>query len=114
IATLGGMYFMNRQFTEAERIFSESIRQEFSRSESYVVHFRPRDPNDKARASRLQGRVVEVRAGYAFIESRDYPRVLCPGAKFGGLLMTRGMIVSFELCFSAKGPLADRPRSAEV
>jgi tetratricopeptide (TPR) repeat protein len=113
IATLGGMYFMNRQFTEAERTFSESIKQEFSRSESYVVYFRPRDPNDKTRPLRLHGRVVEVRAGYAFIDPRDYPRVLCPGSKFGGLVMARGMDVSFELCFSAKGSLADRPRLQE-
>jgi hypothetical protein len=69
IATLAGMYFMNQQFTEAEKTFFESIRQEFSRSESYVVHFRPRDPKGKAHALRLQGRVGEVRAGYPAVDA---------------------------------------------
>jgi tetratricopeptide (TPR) repeat protein len=110
IATLGGMYFMNREFSHAEKIFLESVRRELSSSESYVVHFRPREPNDTTRALRIQGRIVDVRAGYAFIESTEYPKFLCPGSKYGGLIMKRGLNVTFEICFSAKGPLADKPQ----
>jgi tetratricopeptide (TPR) repeat protein len=111
IATLGGMYFMNGEFTEANKIFAESLKQEFSRSESYIVHFNLRDPADRSRALRVDGLVVDVRPGYAFLESQQYSRIFCPGSKFGGMRMARGVRVSFEICFCAKGPIADKVRA---
>lgn len=58
---------------------------------------------------RLRGKVVLVRAGFAFIESPGYESFFCPGSKFGGLLMKQGVEVSFEPAFSAKGAVADKP-----
>ncbi len=113
IATLGGMYFMNGEFTEADKIFAESLKQEFSRSESYIVHFNPRDPADRSRPLREDGLVVNVRPGYAFLDSQRYSKVFCPGSKFGGMRLARGMRVSFEICFCAKGPIADKLRASK-
>jgi len=112
IATLGGMYFMNGEFTEANKIFAETLKRELSRAESYIIHFNPRDPNDKSRPLRVEGVIADVRPGYAFIESK-YPRVFCPGSKFGGLKIARGLKVTFEICFCAKGPIADKLRACQ-
>ena len=110
IATLGGMYFMNGEFTEAEKIFAESVKQELSRSEAYIVHFNPRDPADRSRPLRVEGVVADVRLGYAFLDALRYSKIFCPGSKFGGIKMVRGARLSFEICFCAKGPTADKLR----
>lgn len=113
IAILGGMYFMNGEFTEADKIFAETLKQEFSRTESYIVNFNPRDPADRLRPLRIDGVVADVRPGYAFLDSQQYPRIFCPGSKFGGTKMARGVRVSFEICFCAKGPIADKVRAIQ-
>jgi tetratricopeptide (TPR) repeat protein len=112
IATLGGMFFMNRNFSQAEAVFANTRKRSFQSSEINAVHFRPLDPANRAGHLRLDGRVAAVRAGYAFIENPEYPRFLCPGSKFGGLLLTEGMTVSFEPVFCAKGAIADKPQRA--
>jgi tetratricopeptide (TPR) repeat protein len=111
IATLGGMLFMERKFSEADTVFAEVRKRSFQSSEVNAVHFRPRDPADRSHTLRIEGRVVAVKAGYAFVEAAEYPRFFCPGSKFGGLLLTPGMKVSFEPAFSAKGAIADRPQA---
>jgi len=111
IATLGGMRFMDRKFSQAEVEFSAVRKRTFLSSEITAVHFRPRDPTDRSHHLRLEGKVAAVRAGYAFIETPEYPRFLCPASKYGGLVMRSGMRVSFEPVFCAKGPIADRPQS---
>ncbi|MCI0564551.1 MAG: SIR2 family protein [Nitrososphaera sp.] len=110
IATLGGMLFMNREFSEADRIFSESYRREFPATELQKVQFRPRKPGGPERQLELVGKVVGVKAGYAFIEVPGYPPFFCPGSKFGGVVMKYGLEVVFEPAFSARGALAERPR----
>jgi tetratricopeptide (TPR) repeat protein len=111
IAILGGMYFMNGEFTEADKIFGESFRQELSRSESHIAHFFPRDPTDRTGPIRVEGKVGDVRSGFAYLDSQHYPKIFCPGSMFGGIRMAKGVRVSFEICFSARGPIADRLRS---
>jgi len=113
IATLGGMYFMKGDFTEADKIFRETIKREISRAESSITHFIPRDPQDRARPVRVEGIVSEVRTGFAFVISAAYPRLFCPGSKFSGVKMRRGLRISFEIGFSARGPIADKVRSLQ-
>jgi len=109
VATMAGLLFLNKEFTEADKVFSESVRQEFPRSEALAVEFRPTDPCDRSRALSMEGKVILVRAGYAFIEAAGFPKFLCPGSKFNGLVMEKGMKVSFEPVFCARGALADKP-----
>lgn len=113
IAILGGMYFMNGEFTEAAKLFAETIKRGFSRAESYIVHFNPRDPADKSRPLRVDGLVAKVKPGYAFLDSQQYSEVFCPGSNFRGMRMERGVRVSFEICFCAKGPIADKLRASK-
>jgi tetratricopeptide (TPR) repeat protein len=110
IAILGGMLFMNGDFTEAEKVFQDSIRQEFPPDEANRIQFRPRDPSDPQFPLRLKGEVVRVKLNQALIQASEYPAIPCPGSRWGGLGMRVGMEISFEPAFSARGSLADKPR----
>lgn len=110
IATLGGMLFMNKDFSKAEQVFSESSKRAFTAQELNSIQFRPPNTDNLLIPIRMNGKVVAVKAGYAFIESVGYPRFLCPGSKFGGILMKQGLEVTFEPAFTARGAIADRPR----
>ncbi len=110
IATLGGILFMDEQFSEANEVFAESSRRDFTATELNTIQFRPPIPDILQEPLRIKGKVMVVKAGYALIESASYPRFLCPGSKFGGIFMEPGLEVTFELAFTAKGPVADRPR----
>jgi tetratricopeptide (TPR) repeat protein len=111
VATLGGMLFMNGEFTEAAKIFEESSKQGFPPNEANRIQLRLRDQGDPQFPLRLRGKVTKVRLNRAIIQSSDYPAFPCPGSRWGGLNMRVGMEISFEPAFSARGPLADRPRA---
>jgi tetratricopeptide (TPR) repeat protein len=110
IATLGGMLFLNREFTEAEKVFAESEQRNFAFEEARRLEFAPHDSNEPSEPMALVGRVVSVRSGYAFIRAPGYPDLFCPGSKFGSLMMRIGMEVSVGLGFSARGPIASDPQ----
>ena len=109
IATLGGMLFIDKRFTDSKDVFSESSKRNFSANELYQIQFRPPDPTNIKVALRVSGKVVDVRPGYSFIECGDYPRIICRSSKYKGVLMSRGLSISFELAFTANGPVADNP-----
>lgn len=114
IATLGGMMFLNGDFTEAERIFEQTYKREFPAAESMRVYFRPKDLSDKTKQLHLLGKVGTVKAGYAFINVTGYPEFFCPGSKFGSLVVQQGMDVEFDPVFTAKGQAVEhlKKRSA--
>jgi tetratricopeptide (TPR) repeat protein len=108
IATYGGMLFMNKDFTEASKIFAETTKRDFSTFDGRAVHYRPKRKDDPTKAIRLSGRVVEIKAGYGFIEVPGYPTFYCPSSKQRGIKLQRKMTIEFEACFSARGAVADR------
>lgn len=110
IATLGGMLFMSGEFSEASRVFGEAARQDFPPTERERVQFRPRSEDDPRATRRMRGKVVAVKAGYAFIESGGFPDFFCPGSKFGDLLVRKDLEVTFEPAFTARGPIAEKLR----
>jgi len=110
IATLGGLLFLNRDFTEADEVFKRANLSELPWSELTAARFHPSAPGDPGQPLRLQGKVVDVRAGYALIDTAEYPRLLCPASKFSGVVMERGLILDFQLAFSARGPVAISPQ----
>ena len=110
IATLGGMLFMDHRFTEAEKVFEESSKRKFTVSELNLIQFRPLEPANREMHQRINGHVISVKAGYAWIESPGYPKsFLCPGSKYKGILMERSLKLTFEPAFNAKGSIADNP-----
>lgn len=86
IATLGGMLFMNGDFTEAFKVFSESIKREFPALEAKRIQFRPCNPEEPKKPYRLSGRVVSVKAGFAFIQSIGYPEFFVQAPNLADLL----------------------------
>jgi len=113
IATLGGMLFMDHRFTEAEKVFEESSKRKFTASELNLIQFRPLEPANRKMHQRINGHVISVKAGYAWIESPGYPKpFLCPGSKYKGILMEKGLKLTFEPAFNAKGSIADNPALA--
>ncbi|HML24028.1 MAG TPA: SIR2 family protein [Aggregatilinea sp.] len=111
IATLGGMYFMNEDFTEASKIFAFSTKRNFPQRELHSAQFYPPDPTDFHNPLRFEGTVVAVKAGYCFIEHSYYPQFLCPASKYNGTIMKTKLKVSFDVAFTARGPIAEKPRS---
>jgi hypothetical protein len=112
IATLGGLLFINADFSEASGVFEESKKQEFSASEANQIHYWAVDRTDRTKRLRVQGKVMAVRAGFCLIDVANYPRLLCPGTRWGGMLMRVGQEVTIEIGFCAKGPIADHPMPA--
>lgn len=110
IAIFGGMYFMNGQYSEADRIFAETIKRDFAPYEANTVHYRPLTKSSPVARLTLKGKVVQVRAGYAFIEVPGLPRFLCPSSKQLGVTLRPGMTVTFEPAFSARGAIAEKPK----
>jgi len=107
VATLGGMLFMNAEFSPAAEIFTQALRREFPAPEASRIQYRPRDPRNSLFSMKLIGKVGAVKTGYAFIEAPGYPSFFCPGSKFGRLVMKQGLQVRFEPVFNTKGQLAD-------
>ncbi|MBI9047320.1 MAG: SIR2 family protein [Anaerolineaceae bacterium] len=111
ICTLGGMYFLNGEFSEAARIFGESEKRHFTATEMDKAQYKPIDTVDRIKPYRLQGKVVKVKPGYSLIECDGYPDpFLCPGSKYGGIIFESGMKIDFRLVFRPKGPLAVEPK----
>jgi tetratricopeptide (TPR) repeat protein len=109
IAIFAGMLFMNGDLSEADRIFSETTKREMNFADSVAIHYRPKQKTDPTRNVKLVGKVIQVKAGYAFVEVAGYSRFLCPSSKQRGITLQEKMQIEFEPAFSAKGAVADRP-----
>jgi tetratricopeptide (TPR) repeat protein len=107
IATFGGMLFLDGQFSEAEKVFSESIKQEFNSHDMTTVQFRPPQPGSIGKSLCLNGKVVAVKAGSSLIETADYPRISCPVSKYHGVIIKIGLTLKFEIAFTPRGPVAE-------
>lgn len=110
IATYGGMLFLNGQFTEANRIFEESVRREFSETDMNMVSFKPFGINTNE-PLRVEGKVVNVHFRTTTIEKEGWPLLSCAISKTGNLILRKDMKVTVEIVFSAKGAEAVAPRS---
>lgn len=109
IATLGGLLFLDKQFSESERIFAEYLKRDINGIELHKIFFRPPDPNNSSEYLRIKGTVKMVRAGYSIIETAEFPEFLCPGSKYYGLAMKEKMNITFVPAFTAKKRIADKP-----
>lgn len=106
IAVLGGLYYLNNEFSNSENVFEEAIKRDFTVTEINRVQFEPFDSTLKHHYT-VNGKIATVKAGYSLIESNIFPApVICPGSKYKGILMTKGINVKYQLAFTAKGPIA--------
>lgn len=104
LATLAGLYFLNRQFGEADNIFGEGLRKELPARDLQIVRFRP---SLEGFENRFIGTVGQVRVGFSLIDVTGFPRIFCPASKYGGVILRTGMRVQFDLVFSAKSAVAE-------
>lgn len=109
IATLGGLYFLDKSFSKAEMVFLESTKRPFTYEELNSIQFRAPDPSNAKLPLRLVGTIKTVKAGYSFFDSPGYPNFICPGSKYRGNTFQPGMRVSFDVAFCPKGSIADQP-----
>jgi len=96
--------------SHSDEVFNESSRHNFTAKEINTIQFcPPPNPNNLNECIRIKGNVAIVGPSYALIDSVKYPRIIGPCSKFRGVIMSKGFDLTFELAFSAKGPVADKP-----
>jgi tetratricopeptide (TPR) repeat protein len=108
VATLGGILFMDGEFSEAKRVFAVAF--EFPADERFRTQFRPRVPGS-ATPLTMQGRVVKIRGGNMYVEVPGYPPIFCHGSQVRDELPSLGTAVSFTLGFNAMGAVGLSVRS---
>lgn len=113
IATLGGLLFLDGQLTEAKNVFAQSERKGFPIEELQRIQFWPTDSATGNREA-MEGTVVSVRAGFAFVSVPGFGELFCPGSKYDGILMVKGLKIRFEPAFTARGPLVTKPRRIDT
>jgi tetratricopeptide (TPR) repeat protein len=113
IGLLGGLLFMDGKFGEASKVFEESARQGFSFDERIAIQFAPRDPTDRSFPLRLAGRISTVRPNFVFIQTDKYPDFISRITRVDGVNLQKGMRVTFQPLFNAKGSYADHLRLEE-
>lgn len=101
ISTLGGLLFLDKQFTESERIFQETQKRELQ----YISKplFTLSYWNIK---SVFVGNVKYVGGGFSKILLEGYSEVNCASSKVNDIILQRGMKVTVDLKFNMKGPIA--------
>jgi len=109
ISVYGGVLFLDGDFTKADIVFSKSMKRSFPANELYEIHFKPTDRSDNSKPFSLIGEVVAVKAGYSLLKPDNYPQIICHASKYKGILMRKGLRVTFELAFCAKSPVALYP-----
>jgi tetratricopeptide (TPR) repeat protein len=104
LATLGGLLFLDKQFGEAEKVFSEGLRRELPARDLQQVRFRP---GQEGLQDRVKGSVVQVHAGFSLIDVLGFQHVFCPASKYSGLVLRPMMRIELDLVFSARSAVAE-------
>lgn len=104
LATLGGLLFLDKQFGEAEKVFSEGLRKELPARDLQQVRFRP---GQERLQDRMKGTVTRVHPGYSFIEVPGFPSIFCPAKKYSGIVLRPKVNIEFDLVFSARSAVAE-------
>jgi Flp pilus assembly protein TadD len=107
VTMLGGLYFLNGDFSDAEEVFRKALRHRFPVGEQQAITFRPRDPADKSKPLRYTGKVFSAQQGYAYIQVPGLDAVFCRRLRLRGRLLSNDHVVAFSLAFNARGPVAD-------
>ena len=91
-------------------MFAEGERKGFPIEVRQRIEYKPRDPSDTSKPLVMEGEVISVKAGFAFVSVPGFGEMFCPGSKYDGLIMERGLKIKFEPAFCARGPIVTRPR----
>ena len=112
LSILGGLYFLNGEFSKSKTIFDKSLTKNFTAEEINSIQFRPPDRNDVSQPLQVTGKVVQVTAGYSFIQTPGYPPILCPASKYNSLIIKKDLDLLYNVGFTPKGAVAYDPQNA--
>jgi hypothetical protein len=101
IATLGGLLFLNKQFTDATHVFEESTRREIYNAQKIMFH-----PTEYNIDNIFTATVSYVGNGYSYLSIDGYKDVKCFSSKYKGLILSRGMQLTTQIEFAPKYPIA--------
>ncbi len=101
ISMLGGLLFLNKQFKEADKVFEESFKRNFSNSK--IIMF---DPEDVGLFQYYIAHTKYVGRGYSLLSIKGFPDIICPGSKYNGLVLKQGMELPIKIVFSPSRPVA--------
>jgi cold shock CspA family protein len=110
IGLFGGLLFLDNRFTDAKKLWDDAKEKNFSYDDRKKRQFMPRDPADHSQALRLTGVIQVVKPGFLLIQPESGPLVLSTVTFVHGAALRQGEEVSFDITFSAKGPLAENVR----
>ena len=97
ISMLGGLLFLDREFSESEKVFSESSRRILS--DLNRIYFRP---SDFGISTQFHAEVAYVGTTYAHLVIEGYPNVRCGTSKFANVDLKKGMRILCSIGFSAR------------
>ncbi|RCX18599.1 SIR2-like protein [Fontibacillus phaseoli] len=101
VATLGGLLFLNKEFTKAEDVFYESVKREFSNARMILF-----DPEDRLEKNFEYDAVVKyVGDRYSYLFIAGFPDIYCPSSKYHGLILKRDMRVRVTVAFTPLRPV---------
>ena len=104
IATLGGLLFLNKQFTEGEKLFGQMATKGFSPKESYAVQFRFRNSHGPLT---FTGTVAAMKPRYCLIDVPGYPRILHRSSRLGNIALRQGLKIDFQPAFTCRGAVTE-------
>jgi tetratricopeptide (TPR) repeat protein len=107
VGLYGGLLYEARRYEEVKKLWELSKEQNFSLDERTRRRYVALDPGDRMKNARFKGTVQLVKPGYALIQPDEGPVVISKVTAFAGAPIKIGQKMSFELSFSAKGPLAE-------
>lgn len=114
IALYGGLLYLDGEFTKAENVFQNAIKQNMPIDEVFKIYFTPFNKQDHAKPIIMNATVIVVKPGYAFLKPDNYPQIICPASKYAGIILKKEMRVECKLAFNARGPIALYPKSLEM
>lgn len=102
VATLGGLLFLNKQFSKADIGFSDSSKREFPNARKILF-----DPEKHAGLNnKYEATVKYVGESHSYIFVNGFPDIFCPASKYHGIVLKKGMKLSIALVFSPLKPIA--------
>lgn len=110
IGLFGGLLFLENRFADAKKLWDDAKEKNFSYDERKKRQFAPSDPADASKILRLNGVVQIVKPRFVLIQPESGHLVISTSTFAEGAPLKQGEQLSFEISFSAKGPLAESMR----
>lgn len=110
VATLGGMYSLSGNTSEAENVFESAKKQRFPEEEARQIGFYPTNLADPQIGITSTGTVIVTKSGYLLIQSQQFGKFLFASPKIEGSYVKEHTVLEFAVAYTAKGGVALNPK----